>query len=66
MKVKATRLGYYNHRRRREGDVFELMDDKAFSKRWMERLDGPTAPVPAPTATPKNPAPAKTSSQEVI
>lgn len=24
MKVRATRLGYYNHIRRREGDVFEL------------------------------------------
>jgi hypothetical protein len=26
MKVKATRLGFYNHARRREGDVFVIAD----------------------------------------
>lgn len=47
VKVKATELGYYEHMRRREGDVFELVVKKdkngkvispmeQFSKRWME------------------------------
>lgn len=45
MKVRAIRLGYYNHRRRREGDIFELLDDKAFSEKWMEKLDGKKSKV---------------------
>jgi hypothetical protein len=28
MKVKATKLGFYGHKRRREGDVFELVPYK--------------------------------------
>ena len=39
MRVKATQLGYYNHRRRRENDEFEIVDKKDFSKRWMEEVD---------------------------
>lgn len=39
IKVKAIRLGYYDHVRRREGDVF-FVPEKLFSKTWMERLDG--------------------------
>lgn len=36
-RVRATRLGYYDHKRRREGDVFTLADSKKeFSERWME------------------------------
>lgn len=37
VKVRATRLGYYDHGRRREGDVF-VIDDKDFSTTWMERV----------------------------
>jgi hypothetical protein len=36
-KVRATRIGYYDHVRRREGDVF-LVDARAFSGKWMERV----------------------------
>lgn len=39
MKVKATQLGYYNHQRRREGDVFQLNDEKSFSSKWMEKVE---------------------------
>jgi len=50
IKVKATQLGYYEHKRRREGDVFvlvprvdqfgNLMTAKSqFSKKWMELAD---------------------------
>lgn len=48
MKVKATKLGYFNNRRVREGEVFVIADDKkdkagkvisAFSKNWMKKLD---------------------------
>lgn len=68
MKVRATKLGYYNHRRRRENDVFELMDEKAFSNRWMEKVEGEdSAPEPKPKAEKKAPeAPAASSSEEVI
>lgn len=53
MKVRATQLGYYNHVRRREGDVFTLVEMKdadgnqisaedQFSQRWMEPVDDDT------------------------
>lgn len=49
MKVKAIRLGYYQHKRRREGDVFELESvkgkdgeiispEKQFSDKWMVKV----------------------------
>lgn len=50
IKVKATQLGYYEHKRRREGDVFILVPrtdrygnvmtaKSQFSKKWMELAD---------------------------
>ena len=39
LKVRATRMGYYDHIRRRERDVFVLSDEAHFSRRWMERVD---------------------------
>lgn len=39
MKVEATRLGYYDGSRRKEGAVFMLEDAKAFSKVWMKKLE---------------------------
>lgn len=47
IKVQATQLGYYEHKRRREGDVFTLVPRKdrygntmtakaQFSKKWMK------------------------------
>lgn len=49
MKVKATQLGYHDHRRRRPGDVFVLRPiekadgkiitpEQQFSKKWMEKV----------------------------
>lgn len=40
MEVRATRLGYYNNRRQREGTKFVLSDKKHFSKLWMEKVGG--------------------------
>jgi len=39
MKVQAKELGYYEHKRRREGDVFTLLDPKDFSEKWMISLE---------------------------
>jgi hypothetical protein len=44
MKVKATREGYYDLKRRKVGSVFILHDPKAFSENWMERLDKSNTP----------------------
>lgn len=41
IKVQATQVGHYGDKLREPGDVFEVADEKAFSKRWMERLDEP-------------------------
>lgn len=38
MLVKATQDGYYGDKYRYAGDEFEIDDDKAFSKRWMEQI----------------------------
>lgn len=43
MIVRATRMGYYQGRKR-EGVVFILQDEKHFSSKWMEKVD-PDAPV---------------------
>jgi len=50
MKVKAKELGYYGNQRRREGEVFEIKNEKAFSEKWMEKCESvEEAPVePAP------------------
>jgi len=56
IKVKATRMGYYGHLRRRPGDVFELEDiettkngkrvvikaETFFSQNWMVKVEGKT------------------------
>lgn len=54
MKVKAIRDGYYNHKRRRAGEVFDLIEgkvkndkgeeeilsaEKQFSKIWMKKIE---------------------------
>jgi hypothetical protein len=40
MKVRALSLGYYNHKRRKEGEVFDIADKQAFSEIWMEKVGG--------------------------
>jgi hypothetical protein len=42
IRVRATQLGYYDHTRRRIGDVFTVVNEQAFSTRWMERVDPST------------------------
>lgn len=77
MKVRAVKLGYYDLKRRYEGDIFELLDEKDFSKRWMEKV---SASTPVSVQSPANRAKRKlkadvvaddsamvtTSDQEVI
>ncbi|HXF44854.1 MAG TPA: hypothetical protein VNK91_01930 [Burkholderiaceae bacterium] len=40
--------GYYNYVRRKPGDVFDLLDPKHFSEKWMERVDPNEPKTPAP------------------
>lgn len=42
MLVRATQDGYYGDKYRNAGDEFEISDDSAFSKRWMEQLKKPS------------------------
>lgn len=53
MKVRATQLGYYDHARRRVGDVFTIRTEAEFSARWMTRV---------PDATPER----RTSAQQAL
>lgn len=39
MQVKAKKLGYYNHKRQREGAIFTLKKAEDFSPNWMEKMD---------------------------
>jgi hypothetical protein len=39
IRVRAIRLGYYDEIRRREGDVFTIANEQAFSETWMQRVD---------------------------
>jgi len=38
MKVRAKSVGFYNGSRVRPGAVFELLDPKHFSDKWMEKV----------------------------
>ena len=40
MRVRATRLGFYDLKRRQVGEEFVLHDPKLFSEKWMEPVDG--------------------------
>lgn len=42
IKVRAIRLGYYDLKRRRFGDVFTIAGDHEFSTEWMERVAAST------------------------
>lgn len=41
VKVRALAMGYYDHARRRVGDVF-MCKESEFSERWMEPVDAHT------------------------
>lgn len=45
MKVRATRLGFYDLKRRREGDVFSIENERQFSEKWMARVPDTAAEV---------------------
>ena len=76
LKVKATRTGYYNHRRVYDGESFSIKKEGDFSFHWMSPVgwqpkgkDGkpvqvaqPAQPEPAPEAEPE----AAVESSEVI
>jgi hypothetical protein len=32
-------VGYVNHKRIREGEIFEIQNEKQFSEKWMEKID---------------------------
>lgn len=62
MKVKATRLGYLGHRRRKVGEVFHI-DSKLFSEHWMEKLDDSK---PAASSKPKKSKSVEVTDDDVI
>lgn len=39
IKVVATRLGYYNHKRQKEGVAFVIRNEGEFSKLWMKKVE---------------------------
>jgi hypothetical protein len=56
MLVKATRMGYYDLKRRYEGDEFVLENEKHFSSQWMEKIEESyevKAEKPKPKGVPK-------------
>lgn len=50
IKVQATQMGYYEHARRRAGDVFFIHSAEAFSDTWMRKVADDT-PVRTTTMT---------------
>ncbi len=46
MLVKATRLGFFGHKRIKEGQFFHLKDESQFSKIWMEKVEEETQKKP--------------------
>lgn len=64
MRVQAVELGpdkkysgYYNLVRRKPGDVFDLLDERHFSQKWMKKV---------PSNTPKTAAPGEPSKEDLI
>lgn len=53
IRVKAKTRGRYDYRIREPGEVFEIADEKAFSKIWMERVEKPEAKAGAAPEKPK-------------
>lgn len=66
MHVRATKLGYYDLKRRREGDEFVLKSEKAFSKKWMEPVDGQMPKQKSKEQKTKNKVVEEVSDAEVI
>ena len=71
MRVKAKALGYYDNKRKREGEEFTLRSEKDFSEIWMEKCDKPkkgghAVRSAAPKAEEKPARSESVSDQEVI
>ena len=62
MKVRALKLGYYDHKRRREGEEFHLFNAEDFSEKWMEMLEK----APAKKKVAKKKAKAAAKKEEVV
>lgn len=65
MKVKAKQLGYYNHKRVKEGSIIHLESPSHFSKVWMEKLEDKAVVASAKAAPSKGPAKKKEEVLEV-
>jgi hypothetical protein len=39
IEVVATQMGYINNRRMKEGQHFELKNEKQFSNKWMKKVE---------------------------
>lgn len=40
MKVRALRMGWFKKSRVKPGQIFEIANEKQFSKSWMEKVEG--------------------------
>jgi hypothetical protein len=73
MKVRAIQMGYYQHRRRRIGDEFEMdnalikkeKDGKIVKPRWIEDAAVP-AKADAGTSGPRSPQALSSAAKSVI
>lgn len=64
MRVKAIQLGYYDNKRVREGQEFEIKSEKEFSHKWMVKLD--SAAVASKKSKPKQEIVEDSDSDDVI
>ena len=39
MLVRATKQGYYGHKRVKKGETFKIKGQKEFSENWMQKFD---------------------------
>lgn len=46
MQVKATKMGYFNHKRIKAGTIINLNSEKEYSKKWMVKLDAKGNEIP--------------------
>lgn len=52
IRVKATRMGYYNHLRRKPDQIFTIQSEKEFSALWMEKDEDQDGVEPEPKVDP--------------
>ena len=67
MKVEALQMGYYKHKRRKEGERFFLNSEADFSVKWMKNLEvKEDAPAKSSKARSKPVKKAPSKDEEVI